>query len=301
MKKISKQIIVLSASLLVLVGCSKPAVSHVTSGDELFADIKGTQITKEDIYQYSKLRFGTFLIQDNLIKMQIEDKVELTAEDNEKAKEQLEKAKEQMGENFESFIKASGYKDEEDYFEKFILTDLKKAKLFDKYLDENIEQIVTETDTHKIKRLHADSKAEAEAALEELKALEEVTADKFVDIATKYNTNKDEDFVIADSKIETVNESRTEDKHLNTHLKDAKPGLIEEVIMTDKGFEIILIETLDYEADKDLVVTAIKSNEQFHKIVENSMYATYAAEGNFEIHDKDLHEAWKTNNPFMNN
>lgn len=297
MRKLLKTSLVIISLLLVLVGCSKDVNTHVSDKETVIAEIKGVKITKDDIYEYGKLRFGQNLITVNLIDMQLEENVTLDAEDKKLAQEHLEEAKEAMKDDFEAIVIASGYKNVDDYYERFILRDIKNQKLFKNYVKEHISEIVAGLHTHKIKVLKVDDKAKGEAALEELEVIEDLDSEKFLEVAKKYSKEE----IVAPSKIEHVYSQRTNNKHYNTYLEEAVPGLIKENILVDEGFEIIYVEELDQEADFEMILSSIEANEKVNEIVIKAMYAHYSAKGNFKIHDADLYKLFKENNPFIVN
>ncbi len=297
MKRTVKTILITLAALLVLTACGSSAHTSVTDGDTVIFEINDTKVTKNDIYQYGKLKSGVSVITRHLIEMELEKYVELSDEDVEKAKKSLEETKESLGDNFEMLVQAQGYKDEEDYYNTYILSSIKIEKLFKLYVGDNLETIMEENNTRKVRILKASDKALGEAALEELKALEELTGESFKEVATKYSGN---DETAGDAKIEHIYTGRETDTYLNTHIKDTKPGLVEELIMVEDGFVLIYVEEIDPETDKDSIIASIEANETIGKAVSNNMYLHYAELGNFKIYDQDLNDLFKQDNPFQN-
>lgn len=297
MKKTMKFITISLVLLLTLTACGSSANTGVTDGDSIIAEVKGTTITKNDIYEYSKLKFGVNLVSRHLIDMQLDKHIELTAEDEEKAKESLASSKESLQDNFEMLIQAQGYLDEEDYYNNYILSSIKIEKLFNLYVEENIEKIMEENNTRKVRLLKVTDKANAEQALEELKAVEELTGEKFAEIAKTYAPESEE--LVADAKIEHIYTGRETDTFLNTQLKDSKPGLIDELIMTDNGFALIFIEDIDLETDQEEIVASFGANETISKKISGDMHMHYAELGGFKIHDQELSDMFEANNPFV--
>lgn len=295
MKKILKIIAIIALSLVILTGCSSTPQTSVSNGEEVIIDIKDNQITKDDIYKYLKLRFGPNLITTNLIDMQLEKFVTLDADDEAEGQKRLEETKELLKEDFEQVIMASGYKSIDDYYNRVILNAIKNEKLFNTYLDENLDTITEGLSTAKIKKIRTNSKPEAEAALKELQETKDLTVQNFVSVATKYSQEEE----VALSKIEHAYEDREILKFLNETLKDAKPGLVDEVIMDGEVFYIVYVEELDVEADREMIITSIVEDEKVNQIVSQSMFAHYSAEGDFKIHDKDLYDLFKESNPFI--
>lgn len=297
MRKTMKIVSIIIVSLLLLTGCSSNVVTHVSNADEVIIDIKDNQITKDEIYKYLKLRFGPNLVTTNLIDMQLDKHVTLDDEDKAEGQKRLDETKELLKDEFEEVIAASGYTDEEDYYERVILSKIKNEKLFKTYLDENIEDITVGLNTRKIKKIVTDSKPVAEQALKELSEKEELTVEDFVLVAKEYSTEEEKGI----TTFEHVFEDRENLKFLNTKLVDAKPGLINEVIMDGDSFYIIYVEEIDLEADKNEIIGSMIQNENVNQIVSQSMFAYYSNLGDFKIHDSDLYDLFKESNPFLVN
>ncbi len=295
MKKSIRIIMITALSLVLLTGCSSAPLTKVSNGDEVLIDIKDNQILKKDIYKYIKLRFGPNLITSNLIEMQLDKYVTLEAADLAEGQKRLDETKELLKEDFEKVIMASGYKSVDDYYERVILNALKNEKLFNDYLANNLETITEGLSSAKIKKIRTNSKPEAEAALAELNAIDNLTVADFESVAKTYSQEE----VVAQSRIEHVYEGRTVLKFLNTSLPSAKPGLINEVKMDGEVFYIVFVEELNLESDKEMLVNSIVEDQAVNEVVGQSMFANYSAEGDFTIHDADLYDLFKESNPFL--
>ncbi len=295
MKKSIRTIMIIALSLVLLTGCSSTPLTQVTDGNEVLIDIKDNQILKKDIYKYIKLRFGPNLITSNLISMQLDKYVTLEAADLAEGQKRLDETKDLLKEDFEKVIMASGYKSVDDYYERVILNGLKNEKLFNDYLANNLKTITEGLSSAKIKKIRTNSKPEAEAALAELNAIDNLTVADFESVAKTYSQEE----TVAQSRIEHVYEARNVLKFLNTSLPKAKPGLINEVKMDGEVFYIVFVEELNLDSDKEMLITSITEDEAVNEVVGQSMFANYSAEGNFTIHDADLYDLFKESNPFL--
>lgn len=286
MKKLSKILITLALSLLVLTGCSQGVQTQVSEADQVLIDIKDNEIKKSDIYQYLKLRFGPNLITSNLIQMQLDKFVSLDAKDEAEGEKRLTETKDLLGEDFEQVILSSGYKSVDDYYQRVILSQIKNEKMFNTYLDENYLKITKDLHTTQIKKIRTNSKADAEAALEDLNSLDSVSVKDFVTVAEMYSQEDN----IAKSSIEHVFAKRSVLPFLNEKLKDAKPGLIPEVIMDGEVFYIIFVEDFDLQANKEVVLDAMFKDEAINTVLSEQMFLDYSEAGDFKIHDSDLYD-----------
>ncbi len=299
MKRSIKLLTVLLASLLFLTACSSSAVTQVENSDEVFAEINDVTITKGDVYNFIKLKYGVNLISAKLVDMEIDKLVTLDEADTKKAEETLEKTKETLKDQFELLVKSQGFKDEEDYFRNYVLKSIKIDKLFNMYVAENLENITKDLYTKKVKLVRTSSKAEAEEALKSLQDLEEITDENFKEIAEKYAAD-DKKEAAGKVVVENYVSGRETDSFLNNHLKENKKGLVEEVIMNNAEFVVLYLEDINLETDLEAVITSIVDNEDIAKVITNEMYLHYAKLGNFEIHDSRVNELFNENNPFQN-
>ncbi|HZJ86207.1 MAG TPA: hypothetical protein VFC83_03710 [Erysipelotrichaceae bacterium] len=286
MRKIFKTLLALALSLAILVGCSTNPQTQVSEADQVLINIKDNEIKKANIYQYLKLRFGPNLITSNLIQMQLDKFVTLDAADEAEGEKRLNDTKELLGDDFEKVILSSGYSSVDDYYDRVILSQIKNEKMFNTYLDENYLQITNDLHTAQIKKIRTNSKADAEAALADLNSLDSVSVEDFVTVAEMYSQEEK----IAASSIEHVYDQRTVLTFLNEKLKDAKPGLIPEVIMDGEVFYIIFVEDFDLEVNKEKVIEEMFMDETINNVLSEQMFLDYSEAGNFEIHDSDLYD-----------
>ena len=286
MRKIFKTLLALALSLAILVGCSTNPQTQVSEADQVLINIKDNEIKKANIYQYLKLRFGPNLITSNLIQMQLDKFVTLDAADEAEGEQRLNDTKELLGDDFEKVILSSGYSSVDDYYDRVILSQIKNEKMFNTYLDENYLQITNDLHTAQIKKIRTNSKADAEAALADLNSLDSVSVEDFVTVAEMYSQEEK----IAASSIEHVYDQRTVLTFLNEKLKDAKPGLIPEVIMDGEVFYIIFVEDFDLEVNKEKVIEEMFMDETINNVLSEQMFLDYSEAGNFEIHDSDLYD-----------
>lgn len=286
MRKIFKTLLAITLSLAILVGCSTNPQTQVSEADQVLINIKDNEIKKANIYQYLKLRFGPNLITSNLIQMQLDKFVTLDAADEAEGEKRLNDTKELLGDDFEKVILSSGYSSVDDYYDRVILSQIKNEKMFNTYLDENYLQITNDLHTAQIKKIRTNSKADAEAALADLNSLDSVSVEDFVTVAEMYSQEEK----IAASSIEHVYDQRTVLTFLNEKLKDAKPGLIPEVIMDGEVFYIIFVEDFDLEVNKEKVIEEMFMDETINNVLSEQMFLDYSEAGNFEIHDSDLYD-----------
>lgn len=138
MKK--KLFVVLVFSLLFTAGCGK--VAELKNGEQVVGSISGKKITANDLYDNLKKQGGTTVF-INLIDEFIANKeVETDDSVKDEANAQLEQLKtqyESMGQDFNDVIKSAGYENEDALLNSLIL-DIKKQKVVEKHLKENIKE-----------------------------------------------------------------------------------------------------------------------------------------------------------------
>ncbi|NLC34276.1 MAG: hypothetical protein GX760_03315 [Erysipelothrix sp.] len=298
MKKYTKLIALFLIALITLTGCSTQATSFVSGGDDVIATIKDESLTKENIYNFIKVKYGTSLIASNLMDMQLDKLVDFTDEDMKEAQALLETAKENFDGQFETLILASGYANEEEYLNGYIIKNLKVEKMLTQYFNENIASITKTLSTRKLKSLVAETKADAEAALEALKAVDNLDAAAFVTVAEQYGTAEDEKKVVGESVYEHVYDGRTTQTYLNDRLSSAKAGLLNEVIMDGNTYKVLFFEENDLENEADKILASINVGDLLKSQLIQSMYSYNSNVGNFEIYDVQMNDLFHENNPF---
>lgn len=273
---------------MMLTGCSG-ATATIKDKDETIMTIGDTKYTKGDEYELLKISTGSDLTME-LVKQAIyKQEVEVTKEMKEKAQEQVNNYKENM-ENFDKQIHSLGYKNSKQYMNKVLIPSLQASELTEKYFTDAKKDIQKKYKPSKARIIQCENKATAKKALKALKNgtdPEEVAQQYMVDSA-KY------------SGKETLVTTKTTDlstRLINTLSKTKKAGVIDEVFTNESSgttyaYVAVLVSNT-YKDIKDDVYTTLSSDDDVTK----ACLVYYLKKYNFEVHDQDVFNNLKTNNP----
>lgn len=273
---------------MMLTGCSE-ATATIKDKDETIMTIGDTKYTKGDEYELLKISTGSDLTME-LVKQAIyKQEVKVTKEMKEKAQKQVNDYKENM-ENFDEQIHSLGYKNSKQYMNKVLIPSLQASELTEKYFTDAKKDIQKTYKPSKARIIQCENKATAKKALKALKNgtdPEEVAQQYMVDSA-KY------------SGKETLVTTKTTDlstRLINTLSKTKKSGVIDEVFTNESSgttyaYVAVLVSNT-YKDIKDDVYTALSSDDDVTK----ACLVYYLKKYNFEVHDQDVFNNLKANNP----
>ena len=273
---------------LMLTGCSG-ATATISDKDKTIMTIGNTTYTKGDEYDLLKISTGTDLTME-LVKQSIYKKeVKVTKSMKKKAQKQIDNYKENMS-DFNDQIKSLGYNSTDAYMNKVLIPSLQASELTEKYFTDAKKDIQKKYKPSKARIIQCENKATAKKALKALKNgtdPEEVAKQYMVDSA-KY------------SGKETLVTTKTTDvstRLINTLYKTKKAGVIDEVFTNESSGTtyayVTVLVTNSYKDIKDEVYTSLSSDDDITK----ASLVYYLKKYNFEVHDQDVFDNLKTNNP----
>ena len=280
--------ILLVCAAMMLTACSG-ATATIKDKDEAIMTIGKTTYTKGDEYDLLKISTGTDLTME-LVKQAIyKQEVKVTKEMKEKAQEQVNNYKENM-ENFDEQIQSLGYKNSKQYMNKVLIPSLQASELTEKYFTDAKKDIQKTYKPSKARIIQCENKATAKKALKALKSgtdPEEVAQQYMIDSATY-------------SGKETLVTTKTTDlstRLINKLSKAKKAGVIDEVFTNESSGNtyayVAVLVSNTYKDIKDEVYTTLSSDDDITK--ECLVY--YLKKYNFEVHDQDVFNNLKANNP----
>ena len=273
---------------MMLTGCSG-ATATIKDKDETIMTIGDTKYTKGDEYELLKISTGSDLTME-LVKQAIyKQEVKVTKEMKEKAQEQVNNYKENM-ENFDEQIQSLGYKNSKQYMNKVLIPSLQASELTEKYFTDAKKDIQKTYKPSKARIIQCENKATAKKALKALKSgtdPEEVAQQYMIESATY-------------SGKETLVTTKTTDlstRLINKLSKTKKAGVIDEVFTNESSGNtyayVAVLVSNTYKDIKDEVYTTLSSDDDITK--ECLVY--YLKKYNFEVHDQDVFNNLKANNP----
>ncbi|MGF9977638.1 peptidylprolyl isomerase [Viridibacillus arvi] len=269
----------LAASVLALAACGN------NSSDEVVAESKAGNITKEQLYQEMKSAAGTQTLQTLVIKSVLEDKYKIT---DKEVEAEFKKQKEAMGESFEQTLAAQGLteKDFKEDYVRILLLQEKAMDISEKEIEAYYERMKTEVKASHILVADEETAKEVKSKLDK--------GEDFAKLAKKYST--DPGSKEAGGELGWFGPDK-----MVAEFTDAsyalKKGEISEPVKSTHGYHIIKLE--DKRDVKDLPSLEASKNDIKQKIA-----ATEAAQNKFietttklikeadvKIKDKDLKDA----------
>lgn len=271
-----------AAGVVGLAACSSGGSDAVVKSD-------AGEITKDDLYEAMKDKYGTSVLQSLLYEKVLEDKYEVS---DEEIDERVNSIKEQLGDNFELAIQQYGYADEDD-LRSMIKTGMLQEKAAVKEVEVTEDEIKAYYDDYKpeIQARHI-LVADEETAKEVKSKLED--GEKFEDLAKEYSTD-------------TASAENGGDLGwfgtgtMVAEFEDAAYALdvneISDPVKTENGYHIIEVtdkkEKGEYEDVKDDMEYELKVSKLTSDTI-NAAMQKELEDANVEIEDEDLNSILTT-------
>lgn len=280
--------ILLLCSAMLLSGCSG-ATASISNQDKAIMTIGDTTYTKGDEYKLLKISTGTDLTME-LVKQAIyKQEVKVTKSMKKQAQEQIDNYKENMS-NFEEQIQSLGYSSTKQYMNKVIIPSLQASALTEKYFTDAKADIQKTYKPSKAQIIQCENKANAKKALKALK-----NGTSVEDVANQYAASQG-----SYSGSETLVTTKTTDlptRLINKLFKAKKAGVIDEIFTNESSGTtytyVAVLTSNTYKDIKDDVYTSLSSDDDITK----ACLVYYLKKYNFEVHDQDVFDNLKANNP----
>lgn len=285
MKKAS---VIALCSVLLLTGCSG-ATATISDKSDAIMTIGDTTITKEDEYKSLKISNGSDLTME-LVKQAIYKKeVKVTKKMKKNAKSTLKSYEESMS-NFEEQLKSLGYSSKKQYMNKVLIPSLQAEALTKKYFTAAKKDIQSTYKPSKAQIIQCENKANAKKALKAIQNGEDISS-----VAKQYMV--DQATYSGEETLVTTQSSDLPTRLINKLYKAKKAGVINEVFdNTSSGTSYAYVAVLvnnDYDEIKSDVIDTLSSEDD----ITESCLIYYLKKYNFEVHDQDIFDDLKTNNP----
>lgn len=285
MKKTS---VIALCSVLVLTGCSG-ATATISDKSDAIMTIGNTTITKEDEYNSLKISNGTDLTME-LVKQAIyKQEVKVTKKMKKEANSTIASYEESMS-NFEEQLKSLGYSSKKEYKNKVIIPSLQAEALTKKYFTAAKKDIQSTYKPSKAQIIQCENKANAKKALKALKNGDDISS-----VAQQYMV--DGATYSGEESLVTTNSSDLPNRLINKLYKAKNAGVINEVFEnTSSGTSYTYVAVLvdnDYDNIKSDIIDTLSSEDD----ITEACLIYYLKKYNFEVHDQDVFDNLKTNNP----
>lgn len=284
MKKTSTLLLIMG---LCLTGCQGHTTS-VKNGDTTVMKIGDTTYTKNDIYNIEKAKDGATTTMTEIQQM-IYNKEIGTSDAIKKEAQKKYNAYAEGSDDFEANLKSSGYT-KESYINEVLIPTVQADKLVDKYFKANKKSIQKEYKPSSAIILECNDKKTADKALQALK-----TGTKQSDVFKQYQSS---DTSFSDeATLITAKTTGVPTRLINTLAKQKKTGLIDEVFESNdsdsKAAYVAILKSNKYESLSGKLKESLVSDSDFA----SECLQFYLKKYNFEIHDQDIFDYLKNNNP----
>lgn len=283
-----KQALVGLSALLLLCGCSR--TTSVSNASDAIMTIGDTTYTKEDEYNLLKAQSGASMSVELIRQYILDEEIGRTKEIKEAANEEYA-SYEETTENLEEQLKDAGYKNKKAYINKVLIPNAQTDKLLEKYFTDAKSEIKKTYKPSLAKILVCDDEKTAKKAL---KALKDGT-----DVQEVYDQYASEDASYTNEEVLITTENTDLPTRLiNKLYKQEKAGVVNEVFTnednsTDSTAYVAILVNNTYKDIKDQVKESLSSNSE----ISTNMLVFYLKKYNFEVHDQDIFDNLKTNNP----
>ena len=275
-----KLLFTLTISLL-LAACGDVTTSISNKDDNLFT-VGGKSVTLGQIYDVMLLSDPSGVVRSMALQIILDQEVEITSDMEAKADEELTSFVESVGDSLDMYLSYYGFKDVEDYRRNGILVGLQQEALVRKYIEDNIDRLITEYQPRKVRILEVIDPETAQIALSEIKA----GAD-FETVANTYGDGQyfgDETLVSNNTQLPFL---------ISEYVKTQLTPTLSEVLPEGSTNYIVQITVVDPYKMLEDVTTYFTTDPSFVEIAVEHFMKEY----NFTIFDRTLYDLFITQFP----
>lgn len=283
----NKKVPLLVLSALILAGCSVHNTS-INDASEQLMTIGNTTYTKGDEYTMIKKSNGPALVIQKAQEIIYEKEVPATEAMKKEAQEQFDQIAE-ANPDTETQLKNLGYSGKDEYIEKVLLPSVQAQALMDKYFVDDQDTIESQYHPSLAQVIQCADEENAKKALEALKdgkSAQEVAEQYAVD-SSSYK---------GDETLVTTNDTALPTRLINALATAKKPGVMDEVYSTDDdqpSYYVAVLVSNNYDENVDQIAEMLGSDSSLSK----GCLVYYLTKYNFEVHDQELFDYYKTNSP----
>ena len=258
-----------------LAACSSNYSVKVSDSDKVIVSGSELNITKQDYFDYLLKTSGANEVLDEVL-LSIADKELTDQKAIDKQVKEEEKTYEQYADGgLDKYAKSLGYSSKDDFVNEKIVPVVKLNMLTKKYIEENLETMISEYQVVSFKKIVVDKESAALAIIKEA-----TTKEAFDKKLKEAGTNGE------DAGIVTKNSSL--DDNLKRKLKDLskldKDGVYSEAIkLSDDKYAVVYVYDTDHK-NKDDLIEALANDSNAKEDVE----AKYLKKYHFTVNDDKL-------------
>lgn len=265
-----------------LVACSSSSYSvKVSDGSTTLVSGEGIEVSKQEYFEHLLDGYGSSKILNDALTA-IADKEVTDQKKIDDLLEEREKTYAQYADgDLESYAKSLGYQSKDEYINEALLPDVKQELLRNKYIEDNLEKMLTQYQVTSFKKIIVEKESTA------LSIIKASTSEDEFDKQMKEYTDSSEDAGIVTKNTSSLDGNLT--KKLETLSKMTKDGVYSEAIkLSDETYAVVYVYDTD-KKDKDKYITALTSDQDIQEEIEG----TYLKKYNFKVNDSKLKDAIK--------
>ena len=272
----------------VLSGCSQATTTIQSESDPLFT-VGDITYTKGDEYNFQKKANGSTGVIQLALQTIYEEEVGCTDEIKKEAKKQVKESSKDI-EDFETQIKNMGYTSIEDYTNKVMIPSVQSDRLLEKYMMEDQKAIETKFKPSMAYVVECADEETAKKALADLKDGKEFK--KVYDAYTK-----EDSLIQSDLKFISTQSQDVPTRLVNTLSSTKKAGVIDEIFFDENSetttYFVAVLDSNNYKKNAKQYVKNLKETSDLAQ----DCLLYYLDAYQFEVHDQDLFNTLKANNP----
>ena len=294
-KKTMLSILMMSS---ILTGCAG-AQTSVKKGDSTLFQVGDTIVTKQQVYDTVKYNNGASYsiekIKEKIKKLEIKNEEQIKKKINILYNQYEEYYGKGDGkeESFESQVKNSGYKNVDEFKKKVLRPQVLEELLMEKYANKNIDKYLKQYKPVIAKVLAVEGEDAAKEAAKELK-----NGVSWDDVYTKY-TSENSSYQNT-KKVLTTSDSDLNPDDIKALYKNKKTGVMTQVYasLNSDSTTRYLINVISCDATSDeYYADFINQLKSLDSNFEKNLWKHYLKKHNFEIHDQDIFNIIRVDNP----
>lgn len=276
-----KKLYTLIGLSLLLAGCGN-VTTKVSNANEALFKVGSSTITYGELYTVMLASDPSGVVRSMALQIILDKEIEITPEMDTRADEELESFISNVGDSLDMYLSYYGFKDAEDYRRNGILVNLQQEVLVQRYVEENLTQLIEQNRPQKVRILEVVDGERAQAALTDIKS----GAD-FEFVANQYGDGQylgEELFVTTSTNLPFL---------IREYLNAQTAPTLSEVLPEGSTNYIVQVTVADPNKILDEIQTNFEQDSQFIELAIETAMKKYA----FTIFDKAIYDRFITQFP----
>lgn len=271
-----KKIVMLLLCGGILVACSQSSYNVKVSDDsEVLVSTSEMNVTKQGYFEYLLDQYGSNEVLNQALNTIADKEVTDTDAIEKLLQERINDYAKYADGDIEKYAKSLGYDSKDDYVDKVLRLSVKVELLRNKYIEENLKNLISEYQVTSFKKIIVEKESEA------LALIKESTSEDIFDQKLKNAGNKGEDAGIVTKESSLDDNLKTALEKLSALKED---GVYSEAIkLSDDTYAVVYVYNTAHQNTQDIINALTKITDLQDKIT-----GIYLKKYNFEVHDKKI-------------